>query len=244
MRRLVDQSLAGARAWDVIDEMKQRSGRNPTDTLAVAAPDGRGFVRVDPRQVHGAGGVRVDAAHRRRDGARRREARSTCCCSPASGEVSSPSWGGIRTDRGPACARLSSGETPWRFAPSRATEGSPHGPAVSFRGSSDALLRLCYRAPEPRGSVNEPGASARSETCRSPPHVHPPDGPGARTADCGVREHDRAHDPALRGREDPGERILQGASIWPSISARGAGSRSESLRLARLRRGRRRPAQA
>jgi len=48
MRRLVDQSLAGARAWNVIDEMKQRSGRNPTDTLAMAAPDGRGFVRVDP----------------------------------------------------------------------------------------------------------------------------------------------------------------------------------------------------
>jgi hypothetical protein len=48
MRRLVDQSLSGARAWSVIDEMKQRSGRDRADTLAVAAPDGRSFVRVDP----------------------------------------------------------------------------------------------------------------------------------------------------------------------------------------------------
>jgi hypothetical protein len=48
VRRLVDHSLAGARAWDLIGEMKRRSGRSPADTIAVAAPDGRGFVRIDP----------------------------------------------------------------------------------------------------------------------------------------------------------------------------------------------------
>jgi hypothetical protein len=50
VRKLIDQSLRGAKTLAVVAEMKRQSGRDPADRSAVAGPDGRSYVRVDVDQ--------------------------------------------------------------------------------------------------------------------------------------------------------------------------------------------------